>query len=127
MRLPVTPVEVLLYREGDDVPILSWLESIPMRARDDCLARLRLLEQFGHSLRRPHAEYLRDGIHELRAKREGVNYRMLYFFHGRHAVVISHGIVKQRALVPPAEIDCAVLRVRRFIADPESHTFRVGA
>ena len=50
------PTEVLLYREEDDVPLLSWFESISPRARDDCLERLRLLEQFGHELRRPHAD-----------------------------------------------------------------------
>ena len=69
--------EVLLFREEEDVPLVTWFESIPRRARDDCLERLRLLEQFGHELRRPHADYLRDGIYELRVKREGVNYRML--------------------------------------------------
>ena len=71
-------MEVILYRESkDEVPLITWLESIPERARDHCLERLRLLEEFGHALRRPHADYLRDDIYELRAKREGVNYRML--------------------------------------------------
>ena len=73
---------VVLYREGGRVPILDWFEAIPTLARLDCLERLRLLEQSGHHLRRPHSAPLRDGIHELRAKRDGVNYRMLYFFAG---------------------------------------------
>lgn len=118
---------VVLYREGDRVPILNWFETIPTRARMDCLERLRLLEQFGHHLRRPQAAPLRDGIHELRAKRDGVNYRMLYFFAGNSAVVVSHGVVKQRASVPPVEIDRAVRCRARFIADPASHSFHPGA
>ena len=32
---------------------------------------------------------------------------MLYFFHGRQAVVISHGITKQESAVPPIEIERA--------------------
>jgi len=117
--------EVLLF-QGDDgeVPLLAWFESIPERARDDCLERLRLLEQLGHEIRRPHADYLRDGVHELRAKREGVHYRMLYFFHGRKAVVVSHGFVKRQAAVPAREIDRAIERMKRFRARPEKHTFR---
>ncbi|MBM3811173.1 MAG: hypothetical protein FJW20_06005 [Acidimicrobiia bacterium] len=52
---------------------------------------------------------LRDEIYELRASYRGVHYRMLYFFHGRRAVVVSHGIVKERA-VPSREMDLAIRR-----------------
>jgi hypothetical protein len=34
----------------------------------------------GHELRRPYADYLRAGVHELRARVGRVNYRILYFF-----------------------------------------------
>jgi hypothetical protein len=46
---------------------------------------------------------------------------MLYFFHGREVVVLSHGIVKQR-VVPPREIDLAVKRKREFERSPLRHT-----
>ena len=117
--------EVILYREDDGcVPLLAWLESLPRRARDDCLERLRLLEQLGYELRRPHAEYLRDGIYELRAKRQGVNYRMLYFFYGRSAIVVSHGVIKQQAHVPEREIERAIKRETEFRRNPSGHSFR---
>jgi phage-related protein len=80
------------------------------------------LEELGSELRRPEADYLRDDIYELRASYQGIHYRMLYFFHGRMAVVVSHGIVKERA-VPPREIDLAVRRKQAFHADPQRHTF----
>lgn len=48
---------------------------------------------------------------------------MLYFFHGRPAAVVSHGLIKERE-VPPKEIDKAIERKRRFEADPAAHTFR---
>ena len=53
-----------------------------------------------------------------------MNYRVLYFFHGRTAVV-SHGTTKEGA-VPPREIDLAVARMHRFAADPGKYTYREG-
>jgi phage-related protein len=84
--------------------------------------RIERLEELGHELRRPEADYLKDGIYELRAKHAGVNYRMLYFFHGRTAVVLSHGFSKQRAKVPEHEIRMAVNRKTRFELTPKQHT-----
>ena len=75
--------DVVFYRQEDgSVPLLDWLQRLPPNARVQCIAKVELLRARGHELRRPHAEYLRDGIYELRAKARGVNYRMLYFFHG---------------------------------------------
>ena len=79
----------------------------------------------GHELRRPEADYLRDGIYELRVGLQGVNYRMLYFFHARVAAVLTHGLVKERA-VPPREIEEAIRRKRKFESDPERHTYKEG-
>ena len=47
---------------------------------------------------------------------------MLYFFHGNVAAVISHGIVKKMAAVPPQEIERAMRRKRLFEQNPEQHT-----
>ena len=109
--MPAT--EVLFYQEEDGaVPLIQWFEGLAAKALEKCLARLLRLEELGHELRRPEGDYLRDGIYELRASLQGVHYRMLYFFHGRTAAVVSHGIVKERA-VPPKEIDLAVARKKR--------------
>lgn len=43
----------------------------------------------GHELRRPEADFLRDGIYELRVSLQGQQYRMLYFFHGKVVAVVS--------------------------------------
>ena len=77
----------------------------------------------GHELRRPEADFLRDGIYELRVSRRGVHYRILYFFHGAVAAVVSHGLVKEQA-VPPEEIDRAIERKKRFEANPSKHTYQ---
>lgn len=55
------------------------------QAHAKCLVKLGRLEELGHELRRPEADYLRDDIHELRVRFQSVNYRMLYFFRGRTA------------------------------------------
>ncbi len=54
-----------------------------------------------------------------------MNYRMLYFFHGRVAAVLAHGLVKERE-VPPREIEEAIRRKRRFELHPERHTYKEG-
>lgn len=116
---------IVLYRDvGDRPPFLDWFDRLPERAKVQCRARLKLLSQYGHGLRRPAADYLRDGIYELRARAGRVHYRMLYFFHGRSVVVISHGMTKREAAVPPAEIARAMRRKEAFEADPRRHTHK---
>lgn len=115
--------KVVFYREDDgSVPILEWLDSLQPKALDKCTVRIERLAELGHELRRPEADFLRDGIHELRVGLQHVNYRILYFFHGNSAAVISHGLVKQD-VVPPKEIDRAVGRKRKFEKNPQSHTY----
>ena len=88
--------QVVVYREENGVaPLLEWLDALPTKVQLKCLARIERLKQEGHALRRPEADFLRDKIYELRVGFQGVNYRMLYFFHGTVAAVISHGIVKE--------------------------------
>ncbi len=120
-------VEVIVFQEaeGKTPPLVEWLDGLPQKARIKCLVRLKRLEDLGHELRRPEADYLRDGIYELRASHQGVHYRMLYFFHGRSAVVLTHGVVKERE-VPGKEIDRAIRAMQAFEADPSAHTFRPG-
>ena len=86
-----------------------------------CIVRLRELFHFGHELRRPAADMLRDGVHELRAKHGHVQYRILYFFHGREAVILAHALVKESAAVPASDIERALARRRRYLANPADH------
>ena len=114
---------VLFFRDDDgSVPLLEWLDVIPQKAQDKCFVRLERLQELGHALRRPEADYLRDGIHELRIGLHGINYRILYFFYGKTAVVLTNGLTKNRE-VPPREIDVAIERQRKFDDDPQRHTY----
>lgn len=115
---------MVLFREKDgSCPFLEWFGGLGTKAQDKCYLRLERLSELGHELRRPEADLLRDGIHELRIGLQGLNYRILYFFHGRLAAVVSHGLIKERE-IPPREIDRAVERKRRFEADPDGHIWQ---
>jgi hypothetical protein len=119
----VPKTSVILYCEEDgSCPFLEWIEKLPVKAQDKCLVRVERLREQGHELRRPEADFLRDGIYELRASLRGTNYRILYFFHGAVAAIVSHGIVKERA-VPSKEIDRAIERKKRFEANPAKHRY----
>ena len=121
--MPKTKV-VLHRKDNGDVPLLDWFDGLVEKARAKCLVRLERLAEMGHELRRPEGDYLRDDIYELRVKHVGINYRMLYFFHGREAAVVCHGIMKQRADVPSRAIDLAVKRKQEFKQNPVAHSHK---
>jgi len=65
--MPIT--KVVFFRDSDgEVPFVDWFDRLPQHAKDQCLAKLTLLRNQGHELRRPAAENLGGGIYELRAK-----------------------------------------------------------
>ena len=118
--------KVVFFREQDgSCPFLDWFNELSPKVQDKCYLRLERLRESGHELRRPEADYLRDDIYELRVSLQGVQYRILYFFYGRVAAVVSHGLVKLR-IVPPKEIDRAMERKKQFEANPEKHTYEEG-
>lgn len=117
--------DVYFYQEKPgDVPVADWLYAEVLRrdrrAYRKCIAAVERLRTMGYELRRPEADLLRDGIYELRVRLGRVNYRILYFFHGRSVALLAHGLTKERE-VPAAEIDRAVERRRRYESDPEAH------
>jgi hypothetical protein len=87
--------------------------------------RIERLEAMGYELRRPEADFLRDGIYELRVRHLNVNYRILYFFHNQTAVLFD-GLTKED-VVPFKEIDRAVQAKASFGKDPGTHTFEAEA
>ena len=121
-------MNVVFFRDHDgSVPVKGWLDS-EVAERDGriaakCRVRIELLREHGHLLHRPYADYLRDGIYELRMAFGRVNYRILYFFHkDREAVVLAHGLTKEDR-VPDADIDLAAQRKTIFESNPERYTY----
>ena len=106
--------KLVLFRESDGgVPLLDWLDTLPKKPRAKCIARLQRLGLMVHELRRPESDFLRNGIYELRVGHRAINYRILYFFHGQVAAVVSHGTTKERR-IPDREIDLAITRKKEF-------------
>jgi phage-related protein len=122
--LPKT--ELIFYRdERGQAPVVEWLRGLrrkDRRAYAKCNARIQVLAQLGHELRRPMADYLRDGIHELRIRHGHVNYRILYFFHGQAVAILAHGLTKEDE-VPNADIERAIQRKEAFAKDPAKHSY----
>ena len=122
--MPAT--RLLFYQEADGrAPVIEWLRQLQnenVRAFAKCRVRLARLAELGHELRRPEADYLRDDLYELRSRMGTVNYRVLYFFHGRNVAVASHGFTKV-AEVPSQEIELAIKRRQAFKTSPEKHTY----
>jgi hypothetical protein len=115
--------EVVFFAEDDGTaPVLDWLDKQEPKVQDKCLVKIERLGQLGHELRRPEADFLRDGIYELRVRHRSVNYRMLYFF-SEGTAVISNGLTKED-VVPDRQIDLAVSRKARFDNDRERHMYK---
>ena len=114
---------VVVYAEDDgSAPLLTWLDQQHSKVQDKCLVKIERLAELGHQLRRPEADFLRDGIYELRVRYRRVNYRMLYFFHERTAI-ISYGLTKE-GTVPDTEIELAITHKGEFTQEPQKHTYK---
>jgi phage-related protein len=75
---------VVFYQEdSNNVPVLKWLDRLPLKVQDKCRVRIERLRDLGHELRRPEADYLRDGIYELRVGFTGMNIAFFTSFTGK--------------------------------------------
>ncbi len=118
--------KVYFYRENDKVvPVFDWLKGIykkDFKAYTYCIERIDLLKEFGHQLRRPHADYLQDGIYELRIKSRRTQYRILYFFHGQNAIILAHGLIKEDKILL-VDIERAKRRKAIYESNPDNHRY----
>ena len=120
------PTQVHFFQDERGVPVREWLQELrrtDRRVYAKCIARIRLLAQLGFELRRPLADYLEEDIYELRIRRGRVNYRILYFFHGRNVAILAHSFVKE-GTIPRADLMRAIQRKEAFWKDPEKHTYK---
>lgn len=117
-------VDLFIYLEVDGtIPFFEWFDGQDQKCKDKCFAKLKRLEDEGIDLRRPVADYVGDGIYELRVRSGHVNYRILYFFGRTGVVVLSHGLAKEKR-IPPIDIERAAKRRRLYEQNPEEHSFK---
>ncbi len=129
MVADMSGLQVVFFQDDRGrAPVVEWLRDLQRRDRKayaKCVVKMKRLAELGHGLRRPEADYLRDGIYELRTARGHVNFRILYFFHGQSIAILAHALTKHDK-VPDAEIDRAVRRKKAFETAPEAHSYEAS-
>jgi phage-related protein len=92
---------VIFYRSASGkCPIEQFVEDLPVEDAKEVLASIAALREMGNTARRPPADYLEDGIYELRARRLKKQFRILYTFAGRQTILLLTGFVKKNKAVP---------------------------
>ena len=89
-------------------PVKEFIHGLPFNEQKKVYAYIDELRRQGHNLRRPMADYLRDGIYELRPKTN----RVLYFFFLTNGVVLVHAIRKKTGKIPEQDMELAIKRKR---------------
>ena len=121
-------MQVVFYQETPrKSPVMDWLSETEKNhsgSSNKLRACIERLATWGHELRRPTADFLRDGIYELRGNYQSRAYRLLYFFHKQRAV-LCHAILKRDDHKKEFEkaIDKAIKRKDLYIQDPDKYTY----
>ena len=85
--------------------VKEFIESKSVSNQSKITAWLKLLREHGNTLVRPYADYLDDGIYELRIKLSGNQIRILYFFCFKDCIILTHAFMKNTDKVDPREIN----------------------
>lgn len=92
---------------------LDEIEDAKLKAK--VLKDVGLLKQFGTQLKKPHADYLKDGIWELRTQQSNNIARILYFTVSGQKIILLHGFVKKTQKTPPAELNKAINNKKDYL------------
>ncbi|MBC8420734.1 MAG: type II toxin-antitoxin system RelE/ParE family toxin [Desulfobacterales bacterium] len=92
---------MIFYRSASGkCPIEEFVEDLPVEDAKEVVAAIAALRELGNNARRPLADYLEDGIYELRARRFKKQFRVLYTYAGRQTILLLTGFVKKTKSVP---------------------------
>lgn len=89
-------------------PVKEFIAKLTIKERAKIFAYLIELKDQGHNLRRPMADYLGNGIYELRPK----NNRIFYFFFLKEGAVLVHAIRKKTNAIPAGDLELCIKRKR---------------
>jgi len=93
--------QVIFYRNiSGQCPTEKFINGLPYDDAEEIVAAIAALRELGNKARRPLADYLEDGIYELRARRLQRRFRVLYTFVGKEAILLLTGFVKKSKAVP---------------------------
>ena len=100
--------KALYYEEKPGFsPVQDFMDSRSLRNKAKIMSQIAVLEEYGPRLPRPYADFLEDGIYELRIRLSGDQVRILYFFCYKHYIVLTHTFTKKTDRVPTREIEKA--------------------
>ena len=89
-----------------DRPVRDFTQTLTDRDRVEAVALIRLLEEWGNTLRRPQSAALGEGLFELR----GSQVRIFYLFRPGRRIALLDGMLKKQRRVPAD----ALRRARRY-------------
>ena len=87
-------------------PVKEFIHSLTRKEQAKVYAYIAELKKQGNNLRRPMADYLENGIYELRPK----DNRIFYFFYLRDRAILVHAIKKHVKKVPENDLRLCVKR-----------------
>ena len=92
--------------EHNRSPVEEAMQDLTEKEDAKIRAYIRILKEYGHDLRRPVADYLGEGIYELRPGA----HRVFYFFFMKDSVVLLHMLRKKTDRIPLSDLDLCVKR-----------------
>jgi phage-related protein len=101
--------------ESGNCPARDFIDSLDGSSQRKFFFVKGLLEEFGHRLPRPHADYVGNDIFELRFTGKEGEIRVLYFFFHQDKAIFTNGFVKKTKKLPPGEKRLAVERRKMFL------------
>ena len=87
-------------------PVKEFINALPLKEQAKVLAYVEELKKQGHNLRRPMADYLGEGIYELRPR----DNRIFYFFFLKNNAVLLHAIRKKTDKILPGDFELCLKR-----------------
>lgn len=91
-------------------PVKDFIDGLPLEDQAKVFAYIEELRKQGHNLRRPLADYVQDGIYELRPKSN----RLFYFFFLKDNAIFVHAIKKKQYKIPANDIELSLRRKKEI-------------
>ena len=106
---------IYFVTDSGRIPAEEFVDSLHNRTQQKYFEVVRLLQNYGKSLPKPHSDFLGDEIYELRFTGMEGNVRILYFFYYEHKIVFTNGFIKKQQKTPPLELELAKGRRKLYI------------
>ena len=101
-------------------PVKEFIHTLPENEQAKVYAYLRELKKEGNNLRRPMADYLGEGIYELRPK----DNRIFYLFYLKSNAVLVHAIKKRTKKITRRDMQLCLKR-KKQIEIEEKHIEKI--